>query len=113
VNETQAAKWFHETWCGERGNYTSESAGYVGSKVANSLESKWKYYQRDTAGTTGTNLRMPIDIFVPSHIKYICDLSKKHFSDMVNAAGIDDFPMHPTISTELWKDVQYILDLFN
>ena len=78
VNEKRAEKLFRKTWCGERGtcNYTNASAGYVGNKVANSLESKWKYYRRDTTGTTGTNLRMPIHIFIPSHIKYIRDLSR-------------------------------------
>ena len=106
VNEKRAAKWFRKTWTGERGNYTNAAAGYVGNKVANSLESKWKYYRRDTTGTTGTNLRMPLDIFIPSHIKYVRDLSKKHFSDMVGLDGMVRFPIYPTITTEIWKEVQ-------
>ena len=106
VNEKRAERWFRKTWCGERGNYTNAAAGYVGNKVANSLESKWKYYRRDTTGTTGTNLRMPLDIFIPSHIKYVRDLSKKHFFDMVGTDGMVRFPMYPTITTELWKEVQ-------
>ena len=103
VNEKHAAKWFRRKWCGERGNYTNASAGYVGNKVANSLEANWKYYRRDTIGTTGTTQRMPLDIYIPSHIKYVRDLSKKHFSDMVDDAGIVAFPVYPSITTELWK----------
>ena len=49
VNELHAARWFRKQWCGERGNYSNASAGYVGNKVANSLEAKWKYYRRDTS----------------------------------------------------------------
>jgi hypothetical protein len=40
VNERRAATWFRRKWRGERGNYTNASAGYVGNKVATSLESK-------------------------------------------------------------------------
>ena len=108
VNEKHAAKWFRKKWCGERGNYTNASAGYVGNKVGNSLESTWKYYRRDTSGTTGISLRMPLNIYIPSHIKYVRDLSKKHFSDMVDDAGVVAFPVYPTITTELWKKVQSI-----
>ena len=108
VNEKHAAKWFRKKWCGERGNYTNASAGYFGSKGANSLEAKWKYYRRDTNGTTGTSLRMPLDIYIPSHLKYVRDLSMKHFSDMVDDAGVVAFPVYPTITTELWKKVQSI-----
>ena len=104
--EEYAATWYLKHWSGERGNYTNASAGYVGNKVANSLEAKWKYYRRDTIGTTGTTQRMPLDIFIPSHIKYVRDLSKKHFSDMVDAAGNVTFPVYPSITTELWKKVQ-------
>jgi hypothetical protein len=101
VNELRAARWFRRKWCGQRKNYTNASAGYVGNKVANSLESKWKDYRRDTTGSTGTNLRMPLDIFIPSHIKHIRVSSKKHFSDMANDAGIVVFPIYPSIPTEL------------
>ncbi len=48
-----------------------------------------------------TNLRMPLDIFIPSHIKYVRDLSMKHFSDMADDAGIVVFPVYPSIPTEL------------
>ena len=108
VGEDRAAKWFRKTWCGERGNYTNASAGYVGNKVGNSLEANWKYYRRDTIGTTGTTQRMPLDIYIPSHLKYVRDLSMKHFSDMVDDAGIVAFPVYPSITTELWKKVQSI-----
>jgi hypothetical protein len=36
------------------------------------------------------------------------DLSKKHFSDMANESGIVNFPLYPSISTELWMKVQSI-----
>ena len=106
VNEKKTEKWFRKTWCGERGNYTNSSAGYVGNKVANSLKAKWKYYRRDTTETTGTNLRMSFNVFIPSHIRYVRDLSRKHFSDMVGEDGLVRFPTYPTITTELWKEVQ-------
>jgi hypothetical protein len=73
-----------------------------------SFEAKWKYYRRYTIGTTGTNLRMPLDIFIASHIKYVRDLSMKHYLDMANDAGIVVFPMYPSITTELWKKVRSI-----
>ena len=108
VGEGRAELWFRKTWCGERGNYPNASAGYVGNKVGNSLEANWKYYRRDTIGTTGTTQRMLLDIYIPSHIKYVRDLSKKHFSDMVDEAGNVEFPVYPSITTELWKKVQSI-----
>jgi hypothetical protein len=61
AREFRAASWFEEYWCGEKGNYTNATAGYVGNCVASGIESHWRYLREDTVGTSGTNQRISLE----------------------------------------------------
>ncbi len=84
VMEDRAAKWFLATWTGEHGNYTNTSAGYVGTADANGPESGWIYLKRDTIGQAGTNMCMPLSVFVPSVEKYLTNFSMRHADGLLN-----------------------------
>ncbi len=106
-DERRAAQWFDTTWTGPHGNYTRATAGYVETPFSAGLEASWRYMRRDTVGTSGSNMRMSLGIFVPNLTKYITDTSGKHADKVLNSAnGKHQFPSMPTISTKLWKQVQ-------
>ena len=106
-DERRAAVWFDGTWTGPHGNYTRATAGYVGTPFSAGLESSWKHMRRDTVGTSGSTMRMPLNIFVPNLAKHVSDTSAKHATKVLNTkSGKDQFQSVPSISTRLWKEVQ-------
>ena len=107
AEESRAASWFSENWCGEKGNYTNATAGYVGNSMASGIESHWRYAKRDTIGTSGTNQRISLDVFAGSLVRYMKTTSERHADKILDEkTGRHIFPSKPTISTKMWKDVQ-------
>ena len=74
-DEMKAASWYEGYWTGQHGNYTYASAGYIGTNVAMGMESTWRYLKRDTVGTAGTNMHMPLKVFAPSVCTYMHNAS--------------------------------------
>ena len=107
LQETRAADWWRDYWCGEHGSYTNATAGYVGNNKSVSIESNWKYMRRDTIGSAGSNKRVAMRVFGPSLTQYISDNSKRHADKIVvPETGAHRFPMLPTIDTKMWVKVQ-------
>ena len=107
LKETRAADWWRDYWCGEHGNYTNATAGYVGNNKSISIESNWKYMRRDTIGSAGSNKRVSMRVFGPSLTQYVSDNSKRHADKIiVPATGAHRFPMLPIIDTKMWVKVQ-------
>jgi hypothetical protein len=107
LKETRAADWWRDYWCGEHGNYTNATAGYVGNNKSSGIESNWKYMRRDTVGTAGGNKRVSMRVFGPSLTQFMPDNSKRHADKILIAeTGAHRFPMLPTICTKLWGKVQ-------
>jgi hypothetical protein len=92
---------------GEHGNYTNATAGYVGSNKSAGIESHWKYMRRDTVGGAGSTRRISLNVFIPSLIQYLRDLSRRHASKILcPKTGAHRFPSVPSITTSLWGKVQ-------
>ncbi len=106
VEEKRAASWWRDNWCGEHGNYTNATAGYVGNNKSTGIESNWRYMKRDTIGNAGCNKRISLRVFAPSLTQYISDYSKRHADKILLPTGAHRFPMLPTISTTMWGKVQ-------
>jgi hypothetical protein len=101
------ADWWRDYWCGEHGNYTNATAGYVGNNKSISIESNWRYMRRNTVGSAGSNKRVSMRVFGPSLTQYLSVNSKRHADKiLVAATGAHRFPMLPTIDTKLWVKVQ-------
>ncbi len=73
LKERRDADWWRDYWCGEHGNYTNATAGYVGNNKSVSIESNWKYMRRDTIGSAGSNKRVSMRVFGPSLTQYVSD----------------------------------------
>ena len=71
LKETRAADWWRDYWCGEHGNYTNATAGYVGNNKSSGIESHWIYMRRDTVGSAGSNKRVAMRVFGPSLTQYM------------------------------------------
>ena len=107
AGEFRAACWFEEYWCGEKGNYTNATAGYVGNCVASGIESHWRYLREDTVGTSGTNQRISLEVFSGSLVRYMETSSKRHADKILDEkTGSHMFPRTPKISAAMWKRVQ-------
>ncbi len=106
LKEKQAADWWRDYWCGEHGNYTNATAGYVANNKSTGIESNWRYMRRDTVGSAGSNKRISMRVFGPSLTQYISDNSKRHADKLLLPTRAHRFPMLPTISTTLWGKVQ-------
>ena len=68
---------------GEFGNVSNASAGYVGTNMAPGIEAYWRYIRRDTIGTAGTNMSMSMEVFAPSLVKCIKDMSEEHCNQIL------------------------------
>ncbi len=71
AGEARAAAWFEKYWCGEKGNYTNATAGYVGNNMASGIEAHWRYLREDTIGTSGTNQRISLKVCSASLVRYM------------------------------------------
>ena len=92
--EGRAADWFSSNWCGEYGNYTNATAGYVGNCMASGIESHWKYAKRDIVGTSGTNQRISLGVFAGALVRYMKTTSERHAERKVYSQlfhNTDDF----------------------
>jgi hypothetical protein len=97
LQETRAADWWRDYCCGEHGNYTNATAGYVGNNKSSDIESNWKYMRRDTVGTAGGNKRVAMRVFGPSLTQFMSDNSKRHADKILVAeTGAHRYPMLPT-----------------
>ena len=63
---------------GELGNVSNASAGYCGTNMVSGIESCWRYIKRDTIGTAGTNMGMSLEVFAPSLVKHMSDMTCAH-----------------------------------
>ena len=67
---------------GEHGNASDALAGYVGTNMASGIKANWRYTKRDTVGSAadcaGTNMSMSLELFAPSVVKHVTDMSEKH-----------------------------------
>ena len=97
LEETRAAAWWRDYWCGEHGNYTNATAGYVANNKSTGIESNWRYMKRDTIGNAGCNKRISIRVFAPTFTQYISDNSKRYSDKILLPTGAHRFPMLPTI----------------
>ena len=105
--EGRAADWFSSNWCGEYGNYTNATAGYVGNCMASGIESHWKYAKRDIVGTSGTNQRISLGVFAGALVRYMKTTSERHADKVLDEkTGKHIFPSAPKIDTAMWKLVQ-------
>ena len=108
IGESRAGVWFEENWTGDKGNYTLASAGFVGSNDAQHIESHWRYMKEETVGGAGTNMQMPLRVFVPSLKTFVRNASQKHAGTITGSNGELMFPSSPKITSALWKTVQAI-----
>ncbi len=106
AGEFRAAAWFEEYWCGEKGNYTNATAGYMGNCVASGIESHWRYLREDTVRTSGTNQRISLEVYAGSLVRYMETSSKRHATKILDEkTGSHMFPRTPKISIAMWKRV--------
>ena len=92
---------------GDLGNVANASAGYCGTNMASGIESCWKYIRRDTVGTAGSNMSMSLEVFAPSMVKHMSDMSERHACKMLDATtGTHMFRSLPLIKPAVWKSVQ-------
>ena len=92
---------------GDLGNVSNASAGYCGTNMASGIEVSWRYIRRDTIGTAGTNMGMPLEVFAPSLVKHMSDMSEKHaYKILGKDTGMHMFPCLPCIKPAVWKSVQ-------
>jgi len=109
AREHCAAEWFEEYWCGEKGNYTNATAGYVANSLASGIESHWRYTRRDTVGTSGTNQRISLKTFAGALVRNMRTNSERHAVKLKEWTkgcfpyAALRFPTEPIISVELWK----------
>ena len=107
VDEKRAAVWWRTYHMGELGNVSNASAGYCGTNMASGIEACWRYIRRDTIGTAGTNMGMSLEVFAPSLVKHMSDMSEKHAEKILDEeTGTHMFPSKPSISPAVWKAVQ-------
>ena len=109
IEEEVAAVWFDEYWTSEHGNWTNAAAGYAGTNNAQGIESRWRYFKRDTVGGAGTNMGISLRVFIPSMMAYMTAFSERHAESLLNpATGEHHFISLPVIRSEIWKEVQKI-----
>jgi hypothetical protein len=107
VEETKASKWFYETWTGEHGNDTNASAENVGTANANGTVSCCRYLKRNTIGQAGTNVCMPLAVFVQSIKTHETDFSIRHADGILcEETGKHFSPSKPITTPAFWKKVQ-------
>jgi hypothetical protein len=107
VGEKRAAVWWRTYHMGDLGNVANASAGYCGTNMASGIESCWKYIRRDTVGTAGSNMSMSLEVFAPSLVKHMSDMSERHACKMLDATtGTHMFRSLPLIKPAVWKSVQ-------
>ena len=107
VDEKRAHIWWRTYHMGEFGNVSNASAGYIGTNMASGKEVCWRNIRRDTIGTAGTNMGMSMEIFAPSLVKCIKDMSEKHCDQILcEKTGKYKFPSAPVIEPATWKSVQ-------
>ena len=78
VDEKRAVVWWRTYHMGDLGNVSNASAGYCGTNMASGIEVTWRYMRRDTIGSAGTNMRMSLEVFAPSLVKHMSDMSERH-----------------------------------
>ncbi len=107
VDEQRAHVWWRTYHMGEFGNVSNASAGYIGTNMASGIEVCWRTIRRDTVGTAGTNMGMSMEIFTPSLVKCIKDMSERHSDQLLcEKTGKYKFPSVPVIDPATWKAVQ-------
>ena len=66
--------------------------------MASWIEAGWRYIRRDTIGTAGSSMAMPLEVFAPSLVKHMSDMSEKHACKILGAdTGMHMFPALPII----------------
>jgi hypothetical protein len=107
VDEKRAAVWWRTYHMGELGNVSKALAGYCGTNMASRIEASWRYIRRDTIGTAGSSMAMPLEVFAPSLVKDMSDMSENHACKILGAdTGMHKFPCLPCIKPAVWKSVQ-------
>ena len=102
VDEKRASVWWRTYHMGELGNVSNASAGYVGTNMASGQEVCWRTIRRDTIGTAGSNMSMSVEVFAPSLVKCVKDMSEKHSDTLLNEkTGQYRFPSVPEIEPAL------------
>ena len=107
VDEKRASVWWRTYHMGELGNVSNASAGYCATNMASGQEVGWRTIRRDTIGTAGSNMSMSVEVFAPSLVKCVKDMSERHSDKLLNEkTGQYRFPSVPEIEPASWKSVQ-------
>ena len=107
VDEKRAAVWWHTYHMGDLSNVSNASAGYCRTNMASGIDASWRYIRRDAIGTAGTNMGMSLEVFAPSLVKHMSDMSERHACKILGAdTGMHLFPTLPFIKLAVWKSVQ-------
>ncbi len=68
--------------------------------------------KRDVCGVPGTNLSLPLEVFIPSLLTYCNTSSALHMGKLDKSNGGTNtlFPVKPTILPDMWKVAQRMDD---